>query len=162
MGGWNEEVFHAMFQIGVLKADHGDWRAARDALTRAWEYRPTRLEPLYEMVSRLRVKGEYDTAHRLVQRGLGQLPPDDVMAVYPWVYRWGLLFEYSITAYWVGDYQAALATCQHLLTLPDLPDLYREQTVKNREHCLRRLVADQRQAILASSDKNDQPLLVSP
>jgi tetratricopeptide (TPR) repeat protein len=162
MGGWDEEVFYSMFQVGVLEAKHGGWSAARAALIRAWEYRPARLEPLYELVSRLRVRGEYQAAHEFVQHGLGRRQPDDIVAVSPWIYRWGLLFEYSITSYWVGEHQAALAACQHLLTVPDLPDVYRQQTIKNRDYCLRRIVADQRQSILTSPDRNIQPLSTSP
>lgn len=57
----------------------------------------------------------------------------------PWVYRWGLLFEYSITSYWVGDLRASLEACDRLLALPDLPDPYRRQTLLNRGFALQRL-----------------------
>jgi tetratricopeptide (TPR) repeat protein len=162
MGGWDEEVFYSMFQVGVLQAKHGDWPTAMAALIRAWEYRPARLEPLYELVSRLRVKGEYQAAHQLAQRGLDHQPPDDIIAVSPWIYRWGLLFEHSITSYWVGEHRAALAACQRLLAMRDLPDAYRQATMKNRDHCLRRIVADQRPGILSSPDGSTQPIPVSP
>jgi tetratricopeptide (TPR) repeat protein len=138
MGGWDQEVFYAMFQAGVLRAEGGDWRAAMAALVAAWEYRPSRLEPVYELASRLRVRGDYQTAHLFAQRGLGRPQPDDILFVWPWVYRWGLLFEYSITAYWVGDHQAALSACRQLLARADLPPEYRAQTAKNLEFCLRR------------------------
>src|SRR5215203_648287 len=51
MGGWDEEVFYSLYQVGVLKAQTGDWPPAMVALVRAWEYRPSRLEPLYELAS---------------------------------------------------------------------------------------------------------------
>ena len=34
--------------------------------------------------------------------------PDDDLFVSPWIYRWGLLFEYSITSYWVGELHRAI------------------------------------------------------
>ena len=37
-----------------------------------------------------------------MRKGLGRPQSDDSLFVWPWVYRWGLLFEYSISAYWVG------------------------------------------------------------
>ena len=49
------------------------------------------------------------------------------------MYRWGLLFEFSITAYWVGDFAASVEACDRLLALPDLPDAVRRQTMANRE-----------------------------
>ncbi len=55
------------------------------------------------------------------------------------MYRWGLLFEFSITSYWVGDPAASLRACDRLLAMPDLPDAYRRQTVTNRGFAERRL-----------------------
>lgn len=118
------------------------WPAAMDALVRAWEARPERLEACYELASRLRVAGRYRAAHAIARAGLAAArsgPPDDLLFVQPWIYRYGLLFEFSITAYWTGDAAASLAACDELLTLPGLPAAYREQTLANREFALARL-----------------------
>lgn len=141
MDGWDQETFYAMFQAGVLRAESGDWPAGITALIAAWEYRPSRLEPVYELASRLRVRGEYQAAYLIVRRGLDRPQPDDSLFVWPWVYRWGLLFEYSISAYWVGEYQEALRACRRLLSLDDLPEEYRQPTVKNLDYCLQRIRA---------------------
>ncbi|MFD4373948.1 glycosyltransferase [Streptomyces sp. NPDC058486] len=138
MGGWGEEVYYALLQAGVLAAEAGDWAAGQDALVRAWEARPERLEAVYELASRLRRDGRHHAAHALVSAVLDRpAPADDLLFLQPWVYRWGLLFEYSITAYWVGDHTASLAACDRLLGLPDLPAPYREQTLANREFAVR-------------------------
>lgn len=140
MGGWAEEVYYALLQAGVLAAEAGDWPAAQDALVRAWEARPERLEAVYELASRLRVADRHHTAHALLAGVLDRpAPADDLLFLQPWVYRWGLLFEYSVTAYWVGDHAASLAACDRLLALPDLPAAYREQTVANREFAVQAL-----------------------
>ncbi|MER5309905.1 glycosyltransferase [Streptomyces sp. NPDC002773] len=139
MGGWGEEVYYSLLQSGVLRAEAGDWPAAMDALTRAWESRPGRLEACYELVARLRRMGRYRAAHAVVSSVLDREHPDDLLFTQPWVYRWGLLFEYSITAYWVGDHAASLAACDRLLALPDLPEKYREQTRANRAFAADRL-----------------------
>lgn len=132
MGGWNEEVYYALLQAGVLNGESGDQPAALDALTRAWESRPDRLEASYELASRLRLLGRHHTAHAITGAVLDRPVPDDLLFVQPWVYRWGLLFEHSITAYWVGDMDASLHACDRLLSLPDLPESYRRQTEANR------------------------------
>jgi len=139
MGGWDQEVFYAMLRAGVLRAEIGDWPAAMATLVSAWEFRPSRLEPLYELASRLRVRGEHQTAYLFAQRGIDRPQPEDILFVWPWVYRWGLLFEYSIGAYWAGEYRTALAACEQLLSLPDLPEEYREHTVRNLALCIDRL-----------------------
>ncbi|MFI9061422.1 glycosyltransferase [Streptomyces sp. NPDC053429] len=139
MGGWAEEVYFALLQSGILRAESDDWPSAMDALSRAWEARPQRLEACYELVSRLRRMGRYHAAHAFVRIALDKPRPDDLLFIQPWVYRWGLLFEYSITAYWVGDYGASLEACDRLLELPDLPGAHREQTLANREFAVRKL-----------------------
>lgn len=139
MGGWEEEVFYSLYQAGVLRAELDDWPQAMALLIRAFEFRPARLEPLYELASRLRVREQYETAHLFAARGVRRPMPPDVLFVHPWIYRWGLLFEYSITAYWTGDARGALRACSELLAMPDLPNPYRTQTRANRDHCVRRV-----------------------
>jgi tetratricopeptide (TPR) repeat protein len=139
MGGWDEEVFYSLYQAGVLRAELGAWPLAMARLIQAFEYRPARLEPVYELASRLRAREEYETAHLFAARGLGRPMPPDILFVHPWIYRWGLLFEYSITAYWTGDTRGALRACNELLAMPDLPAPYREQTRANRSYCMERI-----------------------
>ena len=142
LGGWEEEVFYALYQVGVLRAALGQWPAAMTALIAAWEYRPARVEPLYELAGRLRRRGEYQTAYLLAKQGLSAPRPADHLFVERWIYEWGLLFEYSIAAYWAGDPHAALRACDRLLDCVRLPESYREQTLENREHCLRALTPE--------------------
>lgn len=139
IGGWVEEIYYSLLQVGVLKAESGDWPAAMDALTRAWDVRPERMEACYELSSRLRLLGRYRPAHVFALAGVDSKMPDDVLFLQPWVYRWGMLFEYSVTSYWVGDMEASLAACDRLLALPDLPDSYREQTIANRQFAVQSL-----------------------
>lgn len=142
LGGWEEEVFYSLYQCGVLRARRGEWPQAMTALIAAWEYRPTRIEPLYELTSGLRRRGEYHTVYVLAKQGLGISRSTDQLFVERWIYEWGLLFEYSIAAYWVGDPHAALRACDRLLDCGQLPDVYRRQTLENREYCLEALTPE--------------------
>ncbi len=139
MGGWVEEQYVARYQAGVLSARLGDWPAAIDWFLDAWEYRPTRLEALHALTSGLRERGRYRSAHRfavLASGPKGFAVPDDILFVSPWVYNWGMLFEYSITAYWVGQFDASVSACARLLRREDLPPAYRRQTISNMEYGL--------------------------
>ncbi|MFJ5304009.1 glycosyltransferase [Streptomyces sp. NPDC088350] len=134
MGGWGEEVYCSLVEAGTLRAEKtGDWPGAMDAFSRAWDGRPQRLEACYELASRLRTAGRYRTAHALLGDVVGRPEPGDLLFTKPWVYRWGLLFEFSITAYWVGEFAASVEACDRLLALPDLPASIRRQTMTNRE-----------------------------
>jgi glycosyltransferase involved in cell wall biosynthesis/predicted O-methyltransferase YrrM len=141
MGGWPEEVFYSLYQLGVLTDRAGQRDRAIIALLDAWNYRPQRVEPLYELARMFRERQQYHPAHLVAQRGVHAPVPADALFLHRWIYQWGLLFEYSIAAYWVGQPAAALEACDRLLAMPDLPQTYREQTRANRVHCVRALDA---------------------
>ncbi|MGW5665633.1 glycosyltransferase [Streptomyces sp. NPDC003758] len=133
MGGWPEEVYCSLLEAGILRAEvTDDWAGAMDAFSRAWESRPRRLEACYELASRLRVQGRHHTAYAILGAVVGRPEPDDLFTK-SWVYRWGLLFEFSITAFHVGDHAGSLRACDLLLAMPDLPDAVRRQAEANRE-----------------------------
>src|SRR3954469_23321203 len=141
LGGWEEEVYYSLYQAGALRiAD--DWPGAALALMRAWESRPRRAEALYQLVRGLRERDLHQAAYALARRGIRIEQPDDILFVEPWVYRWGLLFEFSISAYWVGRPGEALEACDRLLAVPELPEGHREQTIKNREFSAQAIEAE--------------------
>ncbi|HKE80934.1 MAG TPA: glycosyltransferase [Solirubrobacteraceae bacterium] len=136
MGGWPEEDFYARYQVGLLSERAGQRDEAMSALFDAWSFRPQRAEPLYELAWMFRERRQHHAAHLVSERGIRMPVPADTLFVHRWMYEWGLLFEYSIAAYWAGDPSAALRACDQLLGLPELPDEYRRQTEANRAHCL--------------------------
>lgn len=135
LDGWDEETFYARFQAGLLLVDD-DWPRAMSSLIAAWELRPQRMEPVQALSANLRVRGEYETADLFARRGLGVPAPPDDLFVASWVYDWGMLFERSITAYWLGDLAAARAACSVLLGRDDLPEEHRRQAEHNRSACI--------------------------
>jgi tetratricopeptide (TPR) repeat protein len=151
MGGWDEEVYCALMQAGVLYAELDQWPRGLELLIRAFEHRPARLEALYELTSRLRLRGHSESAYLFATRGLKREMPPDLLFVQPWIYRWGMLFEFSISAYWAGHSRQALDACDQLLAMPDLPESYRKQTTENRRFCEQRVVANGRERPLPGS-----------
>ncbi len=145
MGGWDEEVYFSLLQAGVLRAENDQWPQGLELLVRAFEHRPARLESLYELASRLRLRGQYESAYLFASRGLNRQPPPDLLFVQPWIYRYGMLFEFSISAYWTGNTHQARNACDRLLQIKDLPDIYRQQTIENRRFCEQRLAANRRE-----------------
>lgn len=130
MGGWEEETYCALHEAGAIAADLDDWPAATDLYLRAWEFRPQRLEAVYDMVVGLRARERWRSALHFASIG-GEVPPDD-LHVAPWVYRWGLAFERSIALYWVGRFDECREACDALLARDDLPPEYRKQAGENR------------------------------
>lgn len=136
LGGWSEEVYYALYRAGSLRVEHGEVESALATLLRAWELRPTRGEALYAAAALLRERGLYRAAHALVGVGLNLKRPDDTLFIERWVYDWGFLFEFAITAYWTGDIDGARDACDRLLTRDDLPEAHRAQVVANRAFCI--------------------------
>jgi tetratricopeptide (TPR) repeat protein len=140
MDGWEEETYCAWYQAGLLAEQQDDWPDAADCFTTAWEVRPSRLEAVHDLAQGLRTRDLHHAAHRFssLASGLRPLPiPDDDLFVSPWVYRWGMLFEYSITSYWVGEALTCIRACDTLLRMPDLPLGHRRQTEINRQYAIR-------------------------
>jgi tetratricopeptide (TPR) repeat protein len=140
MGGWDEELYCAWHQVGVLSAQLGDWPKAADAFVRAWETRPGRLEAVHDLAVGLLERGHYRAAHQFTRLAASMRPlpvPDDLLFVAPWVYEWGLLLQYSISAYWCQEYDVSIAACRRLLANERLPDDHRHQTLRNAQYATR-------------------------
>ena len=101
LGGWDEEVFYANMQEGVLRLEDGIGSAA-PVLLEAWQRRPSRAEPLYELAHAYRLRGDHDLALLFAGRGLDIPYPADVLFVHRWVYEWGLRLERAVSAAALG------------------------------------------------------------
>jgi tetratricopeptide (TPR) repeat protein len=122
LGGWDEEVFYAAFQLGRLMSDI-HWAAGLPLLLEAWERRPSRVEPLYEIAHRARAAGEVGVAHLATSLGVDIPLSKDSLFVHSWPYTWGLRFEHSVACAHVGDLGTARRLTADMLAEPDIPDV---------------------------------------
>jgi glycosyltransferase involved in cell wall biosynthesis len=130
MGGWDQEVFFSKYQAALLEEELGnaDWI---ESYTDAFQYRPTRAEPLYHLARKFRLSGNYLMGYLVASHGC-QIPyPKDVLFVKKWIYDYGLLLEKSVSAYWLGKYEECLQISQKILKEPNLPPNIKECAEKN-------------------------------
>lgn len=118
MPGWEEENFVAQFEAGraarALGLPHATVLAE---LLAAYNLRPTRAEPLHELAAHCRKLDRYGEAYLFAKMGV-QIPcPPDLLFVHHDVYDWRLMDEFSIAAYWIGNYRESLDLCRKLLQL---------------------------------------------
>ncbi|HZF51472.1 MAG TPA: glycosyltransferase [Polyangiaceae bacterium] len=141
MGGWEEEVFYALYQAALLTDKHtGDWGVAFQAFVRAWEYRPSRLEPIYHIVNRLRRRKEYHTATLFARPALVQpYPSRDILFVHRWVYTYGLPLEYALCSAALGRHAETISACDVVLSCKDAPQRVLEETSRLRTEALQRM-----------------------
>lgn len=125
MGGWEEEVFYSLYEAGRLDRDVS-------ILFRAWAQRPQRVEPLYQLARIFREREQWEPAHLIATRALHIPIPDDTLFLHRWMYEWGVLFEYSISSWWVGEIDEARDASDRLLAIDDLPEPYHSRVLDNR------------------------------
>ncbi|MDP1573907.1 MAG: glycosyltransferase [Coxiellaceae bacterium] len=136
MGGWEEEIYIALHEIGRLSARLGHDDAIVTAhFLKAYERRPTRAEPLYSLAVILRLRGRPAAAYPFACTANDIQRPNDVLFVDDSVYAWRALDEYAVAASWVGRYKEATMANQQLLKRKMLPEPERERIQKNLIFC---------------------------
>lgn len=133
LGGWAEEQWYAAYQLGVLYERLGQPANAVNAYLDAFALRPTRAEPLCELARYYRERASYPLGHLFARRAVEITKPDDILFLDDSVYTWRALDEFSICAYYVGDYSAGRTAAERLLTEGHLPQQHRARVEKNRE-----------------------------
>lgn len=132
MGGWQEEIYWSILQIGIIQQILNFPSATIIAtFNKAYQSRPSRIEPLYYLANYYRLKGDYDLGYLMASMAMKMPVTNDILFVQKWMYDYGALLELSICAYWVGNYAESAQLCQKLLALSNLPSNVQECTEKN-------------------------------
>lgn len=133
LGGWEEERFYALYQVGLLQDRLGKEEGA-ETLLRAWEMRPTRAEPLSHRARIDRVARRHNLAWIFSSLAAAiPMPERDVLFLEPLVYEWGARFEHCDAAWRIGHEELALELCKDLLEREDLPEEHREHLLYIRK-----------------------------
>lgn len=130
MGDWDEEVFWSMLNAAHLEKEIGlPPEVFLASYIKAYQYRPTRAEPLYYVANYYRMKGDHLACFLIGAIGANIPLSKDRLFVQKWVYDWGLPIEYSVGAYWTGNYAICRDVCLKMLANGELPE-GTAQTVK--------------------------------
>lgn len=121
MGGWDQEVFYALYKVGVLQeALKMPKETLVNSYKKAFQYRKSRLEPLYHIMRLYENDHDYQSAY-LIGKIAQTLPQtQDILFVQQWIYDYGLLLELSVCAYWTEKYEECQKISVDLLK-KDLP-----------------------------------------
>ena len=136
MGGWDEETYYAKYPDGRGNGPprRAPWADVQDAYLRAWEFRPTRAEPLHAIASRYRTDQRYWLGHLFAERAASiPLPDEDTLFVGADVYAWRAVDEQAVCASWIGLHTESFTLCRQLLARPDIPDDDRKRIAGNRD-----------------------------
>ena len=135
MGGWEEEVYISMYWIANLKKILGKAKEEIiDSYMRAWEYRPFRLEAMYNLVRFLIEEKRYNFAFALTTVAMRSPACNDVLFVEEEIWRWRMPDEYSVLCYYTGNFKEAYNSAKKLSEnkfYQIIPDAEKERIQKN-------------------------------
>jgi glycosyltransferase involved in cell wall biosynthesis len=118
-GGWDEEVWQAQVNYAHCLKDKGDEAGFIRELLVAYNLRPQRAEPMYDLANHYRLKGMNAPALACAESVLHLPPSTDALFVNDYVYKVGLRQEAAITAFYVpGKRRTGYKICSDLAMDP--------------------------------------------
>lgn len=121
-----EEKFVSLLRIALLEQ-------SVEGLLSAWDFRPSRAEPLYEAIVILNSRQQYQTAWALAGLALQiPYPENDMLFVQDHIYQYDLYYQASIACDYI-DRAHAIEMFEVLLERDDIPDYVRTSTQANLE-----------------------------
>lgn len=122
MGGWDEEVWYALYQAAALseqlQAPPAEIAFAYQA---AYSARPSRAEPLVQLARFHRLRGEHALALLYARHAAAMPRPDDLLFVDDTAYAWQALDELSVAAWYAGARAEGEQALARLLAVENLP-----------------------------------------
>lgn len=109
MRGWDQEGWYALYRRALCMSKSGEpWETVLPAFTDAHNARPSRLEPLYEIVKHYREAGEYQPGYEFATAGLQVPYPSDSLFIDRPIYTHLFLLEFGVCAYGLGRHAEAV------------------------------------------------------
>lgn len=114
MGGWEEEVYMSKFWLALCTyRDTGVFPT--ELFLEAYNYRPSRLEAIYEVIRHFRLRKMYHVAYAIANSVKETPYPKDNLFINRSVHEWKILDELSVSAYWSGHRDESYVLCGRLL-----------------------------------------------
>jgi len=108
-GGWCEETYFSLFQIGNCKKLRGDnFNDYKDDLWKAYLFRPSRLEALYELVKHCRLLDMAELGFYYGMHAINNEYPKDILFISKAIHEWMLFDELAICAYNIHKNEIAI------------------------------------------------------
>jgi len=137
MGGWEEEVWYSLFQVAHLQHRLGwAWPLVLNAYLAAYQYRPTRLEPSYQITRFYCENGQYDLAYLFGRPVAGAQYPDDILFIERGIYEHGFPLEYALACAGSGRRDEAVKVLDGILAASSVPETVKQAARERRARIL--------------------------
>jgi glycosyltransferase involved in cell wall biosynthesis len=133
MGGWPEEQYYSIYRIGMCRAlQNKPWVEIQQAFLDAYNARPSRAEPLYQVARIYRLNGKPALSYIFAKMAAEiPYPKDDILFIDNDVYRYGILDEIGSTAFYAGKVEIGYNACRALIDRNLMPEAEKERVKKN-------------------------------
>ena len=122
LGGWNQEVWSALYQMGRMQEILAcDWRVVLNSYLQAYNFRPTRLEPIYRIVRFYREHQQFALGYQFSRLVTETGYPEDILFVERAVYDHLLPVEHAACCFETGRVAEGHRVCRELLDRGELP-----------------------------------------
>ena len=122
-GGWREEVYYALYQIGLCMMRRKDpYENFKDALLNAHNYHPSRLEALFKLINYCRLNEKYKEGYDF---GIGSMnasyPSNDMLFIEKDIHDWKFFDELALCAYNINNPLISLKIYKRLMNQDKVP-----------------------------------------
>ncbi len=132
MGGKDQEVFWSLLEVAKLQDQlQIPFEFVMNSYCKAYQTDSLRAEPLYYLIRKLKMSGNFFLGYTLSKIALSLDVPKDFLFLETWIYEYGLWQEFADCAFWLGKYEEAQEACLKLLANPNTPQELREIVEKN-------------------------------
>ena len=167
MGGWPEELYYSIYRIGICRAmQNKPWVEIQQAFLDAYNARPSRAEPLYQIARVYRIQGKPALGYVFAKMAAEiPYPKDDILFIDNDIYRYGILDEIGSTAYYAGKVEIGYNACKALIERNIIPENEIER-VKNNLAEYEKIVLQMRSQMVEKQvekriEKNEQKKIVT-
>lgn len=109
MGGWEEETWYAGYQIGRMQQFlRQPWPVVMDSYLAAYQYRPTRLEPIYHIAKFYNETKQCHLAYPFARLSQEVGYPEDYLFIEKSIYLYELPLEYGMSCHGTGRHTEAI------------------------------------------------------
>jgi len=134
MGGWEEEVFYSLYRAAMIKAIlNYSWPDIQQAFLDAYDFRPIRAEPLYQIARMYRQVHNKPRLGYIFARMALEIPypEQDILFIHDDVYRYQILDEIGACAFYAGKPHVGYHACQRLVNENLVPEAHKERVLEN-------------------------------
>jgi len=131
MGGWEEEVYYSMYMVAKIKEKIGTPDDEIISLySKAWEYRPNRLECAFHVMRKLRAQSRFLLSFAYGEVAIKTKGTSDILFLETEIWQWRLLDEYSLASYYIGNPEIALEKTSAIVNSSFFKDLHPEEKTR--------------------------------